>query len=46
MDSRYFIDKINTITQWALVVVLLIGGGGIIFTLGLILVYLIAVNSL
>ena len=44
VGGRDFIDKLNTITQWALLVLFIVGGGGIVFILGLVLAYMIALR--
>lgn len=44
VGGRDFIEKLNTITQWALWVLFIVGGGGIVFILGLVLAYMIALR--
>lgn len=44
MGGRDFIEKLNTITQWTLWVLFIVGGGGIVFILGLVLAYMIALR--
>lgn len=46
MMNQNFIYKLNRITQWSLLLLVVFGGGALVFILGIILVYLIASGAI
>lgn len=40
MVSQDFIHKLDRIAQWSLLILVIFGGGGVVFILAIILVYL------
>jgi hypothetical protein len=42
VDKQDYIKRINMITQWTLLVLIIFGGGAVVFILGIILTYMIA----
>ncbi len=42
VDKEDYRNKMNIITQWALLALILFGGGAVVFILGIIFTYMIA----
>jgi hypothetical protein len=46
MMNENFIYKLNRITQWSLLLLVIFGGGAVVFILGIVLVYLIVSGAI
>jgi hypothetical protein len=46
MVSQDFIYKLDRITQWSLLILVVFGGGAVVFILAIILVYLFASGAI